>query len=116
MAIWPANSCVLPPTSIALQQVDTIPGSGRLWFTWTSSVDQDGGEHDVLQYILYRKLQGATTWADPLVVVRRVAGQGTYSQEISGNIVNTAYTFGISAQDCTPSESSITTLNVTPSP
>lgn len=109
--------CGRPPLApVSFTVVDTIPGSGRLWFTWSSSVDQDAGEHDVLQYILYRKLQGASTWADPLVVVRRVAGQGTYSQEISGNIVSTAYTFGISAQDCTPSESPITTLNVTPSP
>ena len=104
----------LAPTTFTV--VDTIPGSGRLWLTWNSSVDQDAGEHDVLQYILYRKLQGATTWADPLLVVRRTAGQSSYTQEISGNTVGTAYTFGVSAQDCTPSESNIMTLNVTPSP
>ena len=67
--------------------VDTIPGSGRLWFTWNSSVDQDAGEHDVLQYILYRKPQGATTWSDPLIIVRRTSGQASYTLEISGNTV-----------------------------
>jgi prepilin-type N-terminal cleavage/methylation domain-containing protein len=99
----------------ALTSVDTIPGSGRLWLTWTSSTDQDAGEHDVLQYILYRKLASSTTWSDPLTVVRTVSGQGSYTQEIAGNVPGTAYTFGVLAQDCTPSESTMTTINVTPS-
>jgi type II secretory pathway pseudopilin PulG len=96
--------------------VDTAFGSGKLWLTWSSSVDQDAGEKDVLQYILYRKLQGATAWSDPLSVVRRIAGQTTYTLMIGGNTPGTPYTFGVSAQDCTPSESTITTLNVTPHP
>jgi type II secretory pathway pseudopilin PulG len=111
------NICGRPPLApTSFTVVDTIPGSGRLWFTWNSSVDQDAGEHDVLQYILYRKLQGASTWSDPLIIVRRTSGQASYTLEISGNTVSTPYTFGISAQDCTPSESNLTTLNVTPSP
>ena len=104
----------LPPTSFTA--VDTAAGSGKLWFTWGRSTDQDAGEMDVLQYILYRKLQGATTWSDPLIIVRRIAGQATYTQMIAGNTPGVAYTFGVSAQDCTPNESTITTLNVTPSP
>jgi type II secretory pathway pseudopilin PulG len=104
----------IAPASLAV--VDTAWGSGKLWFTWGSSTDQDSGEQDVLQYILYRKLQSATTWSDPLEVVRRVSGQATYTVMIAGNTPGTAYTFGVSAQDCTPSESTITTLNVTPHP
>ena len=104
----------LAPASFTV--VDTLPGSGRLWFTWSSSIDQDAGEQDVLQYILYRKPQGGATWATPLIVVKRTAGQTTYTTEIAGNVPGTPYTFGVSAQDCTPSESTITTLNVTPSP
>jgi prepilin-type N-terminal cleavage/methylation domain-containing protein len=109
--------CGRPPLSPAsLTVTDTIPGSGILWLSWTPSTDQDAGEQDVLQYILYRKLQGATSWSDPLQVVRRVPAQATYTVEISGNTPGTAYTFGVSAQDCTPSESTITTRNVTASP
>jgi type II secretory pathway pseudopilin PulG len=104
----------IAPASLAV--VDTAWGSGKLWFTWGSSTDQDAGEQDVLQYILYRKLQSATTWSDPLEVVRRVSGQATYTAMIAGNTPGTPYTFGVSAQDCTPSESTITTLNVTPHP
>jgi hypothetical protein len=99
----------------SLTVVDTIPGSGRLWFTWTKSSDQDTGEDDVLQYILYRRPQAAATWADPLVVVRSEQNKASYEVEISDNVPGTAYTFGIAAQDCTPSQSSIRSLNVTPS-
>ncbi len=95
--------------------VDTVAGSGRLWFTWTDSADQDAGEDDVLQYILYRRLAGATAWVDPLVVVRAEAGKTSYMVEIGDNLPGTAYTFGIAAQDCTPSQSTIRTLNVTSS-
>ena len=104
----------LAPPSLTV--VDTALGSGKIWLTWSRSLDQDGGEQDVLQYILYRKAQGATSWADPLIIVRRVASQASYTQMISGNTPGSPYTFGVSAQDCTPNESSITTLNVTPSP
>lgn len=99
-----------------LTVVDTAWGSGKLWFTWSRSTDQDAGEKDVLQYIFYRKLQAATTWTDPLIIVRTVAGQLSYPQMISGNTPGTAYTFGVSAQDCTPNESTILQLNVTPHP
>ena len=104
----------LAPTS--LTAVDAPAGSGKLQITWGKSVDQDAGEQDVLQYILYRKLQGATSWADPLVIIKRTANQATYTQLITGNVIGTGYTFGVAAQDCTPNESSITTVNVTPSP
>jgi prepilin-type N-terminal cleavage/methylation domain-containing protein len=104
----------IAPTSLTV--VDTAWGSGKLWFTWSRSTDQDAGEKDVLQYILYRKLQSATTWSDPLMIVRAVAAQTSYTQMISGNTPGTAYTFGVSAQDCTPNESTILPLNVTPHP
>lgn len=103
----------LQPGSLTV--VDTVAGSGRLWFTWAKSADQDAGEDDVLQYILYRRPQAATAWADALVVLRATAGQASYSVEISNNEPGTAYTFGIAAQDCTPSQSTFRTLNVTPS-
>ena len=104
----------LAPGSLTV--VDTAYGSGKIWLTWTRSTDQDAGEQDVLQYILYRKLQGATSWADPLLIVKRTANQTSYTQMIAGNAPGTAYTFGVSAQDCTPNESTILTLNVTPHP
>ncbi|MGH7584271.1 MAG: prepilin-type N-terminal cleavage/methylation domain-containing protein [Gemmatimonadales bacterium] len=108
--------CGRPPLAPGSFTVtDTVPGSGTLWLTWSSSVDQDAGEQDVLQYILYRKVQGASSWANALTVVKRIQGQASYTEAIQGNTPGTGYSFGVSAQDCTPSESPITTLDVTPS-
>ena len=105
----------LAPTVLSV--VDTAHGSGRLWFTWNASADQDGGEHDIHQYILYRRLASATSWTTggPVEVVRAESGQSSYTAEVAGNTPGTPYLFGIAAEDCTPAQSSITTLNVTPS-
>jgi prepilin-type N-terminal cleavage/methylation domain-containing protein len=103
----------LPPGSLAA--VDTIPGSGVIWLTWPASPDQEAGEHDVLQYILYRRAASGTAWSDPLEVVRVVSGQSSYTVQISDNVPGTAYTFGVEAQDCTPSVSTITMHNITAS-
>ncbi len=98
-----------------LTVVDTVPGSGRVWLTWDRSVDQDAGEQDVRQYILFRRLAAAATWSDPIVVTRAELAQATYTIELAGNLTGTAYTFGIAAQDCTPLQSPIRTVNITTS-
>ena len=50
------------------------------------------------------------------LVVRAETGRTSYTLEISDNTPGTAYTFGVASQDCTPTQSTIRTLNVTPSP
>ena len=105
-----------PYDPASLTVVDTVAGSGRLWFNWAASIDQDAGEQDVTQYILYRRLATETVWSDPLVVVRADKLKTLYSVEIAGNTPGTAYSFGIASQDCTPSQSTIRILNVTTSP
>ncbi|HEX3927272.1 MAG TPA: prepilin-type N-terminal cleavage/methylation domain-containing protein [Gemmatimonadales bacterium] len=97
-----------------LAGVEALPGSGSITFTWGSSADQDGGEGDVLQYILFRRPATATTWGGPLVVVKAVAGQSSYTATIGGNTPGTSYLFGVAAQDCTPSQSTMTTFSITP--
>jgi prepilin-type N-terminal cleavage/methylation domain-containing protein len=106
-----------PLAPSGLTVVDTVPGSGRLWFTWTASADQDAGEHDIHQYILYRRPGAATSWTagGPVEVVKAVSGQSSYTAEVAGNTPGKTYLFGVAAEDCTPAESSITTLSVTPS-
>lgn len=90
-------------------------GSGRLDLTWPAATDEASGENDVTQYVLYRRLQAATTWADPIIVVK-ANGSASYTVSISDNVPGTAYTFGIASQDCTPSMSDFRLLNITPTP
>lgn len=102
-----------PPGGITA--VDTSFGGGRVWLTWGTSADQASGEQDVRQYIIWRRLASATTWAEPLVVVRAEPGMTSYSTEISGNAAGTAYTFAVAAQDCTPAQSPLTLTSLTTS-
>lgn len=95
--------------------VDTSAGGGRVRLTWSASADQGSGEQDVRQYIVWRRLAASATWAEPLVVVRAESGMNSYSTEISGNLPGTAYTFAVAAQDCTPAQSTLSTISLTTS-
>lgn len=99
----------------SLSAAEPTPGDGVIRISWTASPDQEAGEQDVTQYIIWRRLSSATTWAEPLLVVRAEAGQTSYSTDITGHSFSTGYTFGIAAQDCTPSQSTIRTTAITTS-
>jgi prepilin-type N-terminal cleavage/methylation domain-containing protein len=108
--------CGRPPIEPSgLSVVDTVPGSGRLWITWPASPDQSAGEHDVRQYILFRRSISAGSWSEPVVVIRAEAGKNSYTVMLSDNTPGASYTFGIAAQDCTPSQSPLRTVDVTAS-
>lgn len=103
----------LQPGSLAA--VEPNPGDGVIRVSWTASPDQEAGEQDVTQYIIWRRLTASATWSEPLLVVRAEAGQSAYSTDITAHAFSTAYTFGIAAQDCTPSQSTIRTTAITTS-
>ncbi|MEZ4457729.1 MAG: fibronectin type III domain-containing protein [Gemmatimonadales bacterium] len=91
---------------------DTLPGSGAMTLAWNRSVDHGGGEYDVRQYILYQRDDTATVWRDPLMMVRADTTTA-YSIYISGLVPGAAYDFGLAAQDCTPSQSTIAAITAT---
>jgi type II secretory pathway component PulJ len=110
------NVCGRSPYSPGgITAVDTSSGGGSVWLTWTASADQASGEQDVRQYIIWRRLASATTWAEPLLVVRAESGASSYTTEISGNTPGTGYTFAVAAQDCTPAQSALATTTLTTS-
>ncbi len=98
-----------------LTAIEPNPGDGVVRITWTASVDQESGEQDVTQYIIWRRLSTAASWEEPLLVVRAESGFASYTTDISGHLFSTAYTFGVAAQDCTPEESTIRTTSLTTS-
>jgi prepilin-type N-terminal cleavage/methylation domain-containing protein len=91
---------------------DTIPGSGRIILSWGASPDQEAGELDVWQYVIYRKLSGAPLWEDPIMNLNKTVGAATYSQDIGGNTSGVTYDFAVSAQDCTPAMSTMVQASV----
>ncbi len=106
--------CGRPPFApLAFAAADAGDGSGKVTFTWTASEDQDTGEVDIRQYILWRRLATEAAFGAPLLVIRAETGTSTYTAEILDHVPGEMYTFGIAAQDCTPNLSSIPTATVT---
>ncbi len=93
--------------------VESPPGSGVILLRWTRSTDQDAGEVDVRQYVVWRKLAAAPAFAEPLLVVRSEADTVDYLTDVGDHAIGSTYTFGVAAQDCTPSFSSILQATVT---
>ncbi len=100
----------LPPGALSTTEVGT--GAGEVHLVWSKSADQDAGEVDVRQYVVWRKVSTATNWGAPVLVLRAEAGQASYDTNILGNTPGTTYTFGVAAQDCTPNFSTTVTGTV----
>lgn len=104
----------LPPGAFSATEVGT--GLGTVDLAWTRSADQDGGEVDVRQYVIWRRPSAAVVWEAPLLFVRAERDTVNYVTQITDNTPGASYTFGIAAQDCTPTFSTTTTTSVTLSP
>jgi hypothetical protein len=107
--------CGRPPLGPGFfSATDAADGSGRVTLLWTRSTDQDAGEQDVRQYIIWRRLSTQPLFAEPLLVVAAEQTVNDYITDVLGQTPGLTYIFGIAAQDCTPSLSSISTATVTP--
>ncbi len=95
----------LPPTSISAVP-DALPGSGIVRFQWDRSPDHESGEHDIRQYIVYLRDDTATVWRDPLILIP-ADSTTSYEVPIGGLNSGSTYRFGVVAQDCTPSSSTV---------
>ncbi len=77
----------------------------KVKIAWNSSLDQDAGEKDVGRYMVFKKKVGSSDWGSPIADL--AASQANYSLDdtslSSGNWV-----YGIIAQDCSPSNSAVT--------
>ncbi|MDB4949809.1 MAG: hypothetical protein JWM27_2458 [Gemmatimonadetes bacterium] len=87
--------------------VNSGPAGGppQVTVTWTPSVDETSGEHDVLRYVVWRKPAAAAEWGDPLGSVSAGSAGYTYTDVTVQRA--TSYTYGVAAQDCTPALSGI---------
>jgi hypothetical protein len=99
-----------PPAAFAA--VDEGDGSGRVTLSWTRSVDQDAGEKDISQYIIWRRPASEPNFSQPLLVVAVEADAITYTSVFTDQVPGSSYVFGIASQDCTPAMSSISTASV----
>ncbi|MCC7053733.1 MAG: type II secretion system protein [Gemmatimonadaceae bacterium] len=85
----------------------TLSGLPAVKLVWNASTDELAGERDVEMYAVYRRLAGAVDWGEPLT---NVPGAGMSSLQYIDNTVasGTIYEYAISALDCTPAPSALT--------
>ena len=80
------------------------PSAPSVTLTWPSSFDEAGGETDINQYNVYRRLLADPAFGSALQTVP--AGQPPpYTFIDNGVTAGTDYVYAVAAQDCTPAES-----------
>ncbi|MGH7612907.1 MAG: prepilin-type N-terminal cleavage/methylation domain-containing protein [Gemmatimonadales bacterium] len=82
------------------------PVVGGVDLQWNSAVDELTGEQDVERYVIWRKLSTDLDWGDPFLSLPP-AGSPTYLYTDRDVTAGTTYSYGLAAQDCTPTNSSI---------
>jgi len=100
------ETCGSPPLAVAQPgaAAGTNPsGEPVVQLTWLPSSDEQGGEQDVVRYLLWRRPAGGGNWGDPYLSIP--AGNTTYIYEDAGVEPGHVYDYAISAQDCTPTVS-----------
>jgi hypothetical protein len=82
-----------------------VTGGNQVTLTWNPSPDETGGEKDVFQYALFRRKLPNTDWDETLVSVP--AGDPSYSYDDT-SVPSGQYVYAVSAIDCTPAPSALT--------
>lgn len=91
----------------------TSPSGGFADLSWLPSQDETTGEQDVSGYNVYYRLASQSQWTTWTAVA---AGQPGYTTSGGGFMPDSAYLFGVAAQDCSPQESTLITAAVTIAP
>lgn len=103
------QSCGGKPLAVdapgAVGQINAGSGDPEVLLTWNQSVDESGGEGDIVRYVVWRRLYGLSDWGSPYLSIP--AGAGSYSYVDASVEPGTTYQYAISAQDCTPALSDL---------
>jgi prepilin-type N-terminal cleavage/methylation domain-containing protein len=115
LAIKKVTSCGGPPilgTSVSAAWLITgTPPDTTMLITWNRAVDETGGESDVQAYVIWRRPIGGATWPDPIATVAAGPISPSYNDETAVPGFLPGYQYGLAAQDCTPSLSTMVTVN-----
>jgi len=101
-----------PILGAALAVANAVDASGDpvAELTWSPATDEASGERDVVRYVIYRQQAPlGADWGDPYLSVP--AGQASYTFQDGTVSSGATYGYALSAQDCTPTLSDITTSN-----
>lgn len=97
-------------TATAVATLGPGPHVVKFTIAWTKSLDQDAGEKDVGRYMVFKKLTGSSDWGSPIADL--AASQNTYTlDDTTLGPLGSSWVYGVIAQDCSPSNSSVTPTN-----
>jgi hypothetical protein len=104
------NSCGNPPpfSSDLILEATGLP-TRRVRLQWAPASDDNAGDLDVERYAVYKRLLSETSWPEPFMSIP--AGMTTYDV-VDDMAEPGTWVYGVSAQDCTPSNSDIRTAQV----
>ncbi len=101
------TSAVTADTTFASDSVTRI-----VRLTFVRSIDELSGERDVERYVIYRRRTSDTDWGSAYATIP--GGDSLYVYNDAGIVSGDTLVYGVSAQDCTPSLSTMrTSSNVT---
>jgi len=108
VAVATASICGGAPilgTTLDAARREDAPDVWVVDLTWNAAVDESGGEKDVSRYVVWRKVNGASSWGDPYLSIP--AGNTSYTYTDAAVYPDSTYVYGLAAQDCTPDVSDI---------
>jgi prepilin-type N-terminal cleavage/methylation domain-containing protein len=102
-------------SSVSAAQTGGVP---EVVVSWSRSLDDGGGENDVVRYAIFRRQAPATDWGEPYFSIPAGRSSYSYTDEVVAD--SATYTYAVAAQDCTPSMSGLmvsgpVTVTVAPS-
>ena len=114
-------SCGDPPilgTALTANWVisGATPPDTTMVLRWNQAVDEVGGESDVRAYIIWRRQVGAATWDTAIATVSAGPTSPSFADPQARPNVLPGFQYGLAAQDCTPSLSTMTTVTAPLSP
>lgn len=89
-------------SSVSAAQTAGVP---EVVVSWSRSLDDGGGENDVVRYAIFRRQAPATDWGEPYFSIPAGRSSYTYTDEVVAD--GATYSYAIAAQDCTPSMSGL---------
>jgi len=105
------HTCGDPPIlTTVVNVVATNSPSTKVTVTWVPSIDQSGGEKDIEQYSIYRRVSTATIFNEPIASIP--GGNLTYSFTDTQVASGDKLIYGIAAVDCGGQSSGVQTAAV----
>src|SRR5487761_2021546 len=105
----PRTSCGVAPQGVSPSFTTSLPGASSPFvnLTWAASADDGTGQNDVDRYVIYRRPDTAAVFTLPYSSLP--AGLSSYPFTDNAVSHGEGWIYGVAAQDCTPSTSSVGT-------